>query len=153
MIQKVPNINTFLLESEESGIGNYTYDEMRSFLEKIVQLMDESPNDRLTKINIPNDMNSSVSVYDFKTNAVNKFDEFNKKYEKDNNVYYIWKCTTNINGIGINYLSPKRIDIDSILNFAGRYPGSILTLNIGFESQAEDKFANDMAAGKYGLLD
>ena len=153
MIQKVPNINIFLTESEELGLGNYTYDQMRSFLERIVQLMDESPRDRKTKINIPNDMNSSISVYDFKTNAVSKLDIFNEKYKNDNNTYYVWNYTTNVKGIGIKYFDTHRIDIESIIKFAERYPGSILTLNIGFSSDRLDNFADAMKSGKYGPLD
>ena len=155
MIKKVNNASMFIFESLDTeeeikpGEKEYTYDEMKSFLEEIVNYMDETIDSRKTSINIPYDINASSVIYEFKTKLIPAFEKFNNEHSQENPVYYVW----NYRDEEGKYKGTDHFDIKEILKIAKDIPGFIKSLNVGFDSKDQRKFASDMSSGVYGPLD
>lgn len=145
----------FIFESQDvegeiqKSNTEYTYDEMKNFLEEVINYMDTESGDRTTYINIPYDRNASSVVYDLKKDLLPAFEKFNNQYSKENPLYYVWNYTDTEG----KYKGTNHFDINEILNIAKEKPGFIKSIKISFDSKDQRQFAKDMSAGVYGDLD
>lgn len=149
------NYSEFVNESKSKG--EYSYKEMRDFLSKIIKHF--APfKERFNGpyISVPADRNASRQVYELEKNLLDVFDDFYKKYKKENPSFNIW----NFQFSGDPSLAKKvkslgfyNYDLKSLFQVAASNPGMLSKVQVKFTSKKQDDFADAMHRGDYGPLD
>ena len=153
-MKKLQTYNQFLTEGNSSG--DYSYKEMRDFLERIIPTMAPFEKSyRGPSISIPLERNSSSVVYEIDKEALSKFDKAHKKYKSDNPKYYIWNFGFKQSQLNskVKMINSQRVDLKSLYQAAMSNSGELERLSISFTSKNQSDFADAMSSGKYGPLD
>tara|TARA_Y100000389_G_scaffold203038_1_gene250210 strand:+ start:2373 stop:2831 length:459 start_codon:yes stop_codon:yes gene_type:complete len=148
------NYTEFVNESKSKG--EYSYKEMRSFLEKIIKHF--APFEKRhsgPSVNIPHDRNASSQVFELEKDLIKKFDSFYKSYKSENPTFYVWNFGFRDYSLskGVKMIDMQRTDIKSLFQVAATNPGTIDKLNISFSSKKQEDFGKAMSRGDYGPLD
>lgn len=153
MNKRIPTFDDFLLENKK---GEYSFKEMRKFLQEIIKYMKpEEPGFSGPNIGIPHGRNGTKVIYKYNKEAIPIFDKFNKAYGDEDPTYYVWKydfidcpdCKK------IKEHSYQRVDLDSLLKFAKANPGKLNRFSISWTSERQKQFGKEMSAGLHGSLD
>jgi hypothetical protein len=154
-MKNLKTYNQFITEGN-SGSGEYSYKEMRDFLERIIPNMAPFEKSyRGPSISIPTDRNSSSVVYEIEDQALLKFDKSYKKFKSDKPLYYIWNFSFNNSQLNskVKMINMQRIDLKSLYQASLSNPGELERMSISFTSKNQSDFADNMSSGKYGPLD
>lgn len=159
MNKRVPSLDDFINESklnEADSKGYVSYKEMRKVLEELSKYMDFELEVGFNKVSIgiPYDRNAT-SVFYSEITALNAFDKFYKTYKKEDPTFKIWNVNFKDNNLNkqVKYTGSQIVDLKSLIKVAKANPGELIRVQVTWTSAGQEKFADDMSAGKYGSLD
>lgn len=142
--------NIKLYEEFNSNAGEYSLDEMDSFIREIIDTIEWSTEDtprwKKTTIGFPGEGHGTGSPQaTTKDDAVDYWLAAVKRYSTETNaVWYVWNAE-----IGGSFNKPKkfssqRYDIQSILDIVKKYPDALRKMNISIDSDESRSFGKFM---------
>lgn len=128
-----------------SSPGEYSTEEMNYFMLKLFDLIFYSNKPEVYEIkksiSIPSSWPAS-SVSNTGEEAIQNWEQSTKNYADLDTKWYVWKADIGGNLNKPRYLSPQRIDFESILDIVSKNPESFRNMSIGVTNKRIEKLDN-----------